>query len=134
MYVYGINKYVYDINKNYLCFLEGEQNLIFVDLKAIHHYSFKENFSYKLVTNMTRGVALDIDIAAGRIFYTDVTKNTIYSSLIKNLTKQVEHVSINFSFLKYLIISKGFSVIWDWNDDEWSMEIPYHTKLEWSQL
>lgn len=43
---------------------------------------------------MKKGVALDYDIEEGRIFYSDVTKNAIYSSYITKNERNVTEVHI----------------------------------------
>ena len=63
-----------------------------MDVGSIQRYSLKEQFQYSLISNMKKGVALDYDIEEGRIFYSDVTKNAIYSSYITKDERNVTEV------------------------------------------
>ena len=72
--------------------MTNDLELLFVDVKSIKRYNVPKNYQYHIVTNLTRGVALDYDIRTGRVFYTDVTENLIYSSRLCARSKEVTHL------------------------------------------
>ncbi|XP_066928144.1 low-density lipoprotein receptor 1-like [Clytia hemisphaerica] len=69
-----------------------EDDLIFVHVGSIQRYNIRSKLKYNIISNLKKGVALDYDIEDGRLFYSDVTKNVIYSSHIKKFEKNVTQV------------------------------------------
>ena len=69
-----------------------EAELLFVDVKEIKRYYLESKVLQPVFTNMSRGVAFDFDSVSGRLFYTDVSKNVIYSSFLDVFAKGVENV------------------------------------------
>ena len=67
--------------------------LLFVDVKEIKRLNMRNNHVMSFMKNMKRAVALDFDARAGKVYFTDVTDNKIYSSLFHNQTKSVDSVS-----------------------------------------
>ena len=69
-----------------------EAELLFVDVTEIKRYYLESKLLQHVFTNMSRGVAFDFDSASGRLFYTDVSKNVIYSSFLDVFAKGVQNV------------------------------------------
>ena len=71
-----------------------------MDVKVIKKYDLSTGAESTVFTNLTRGIALDYDARTGRLFFTDVTRNIIYSSVLNGTSKVVTEVSI------YLTVTK----------------------------
>ena len=54
--------------------------LLFADIKSIRRYELTTGIYDDFMVNLTRIVALDFDVRSGKIFFTDVTENKIYST------------------------------------------------------
>lgn len=102
----------YTLEKGRECRLNADRpsELLIVDVKVIKRYNVKTGVNAPLVTNLSRGIAIDFDARQGRIFYTDVTRNLIYSSLFSNDSKNVakEKVIVKTG----LAVPDGIAVDW----------------------
>ncbi len=68
--------------------------LLFADINSIRRYELTTGVNDVLVKNLTRIVALDFDVRAGTIFFTDVTENKIYKTRYASLLGVVPQVSL----------------------------------------
>lgn len=89
--------------------------MIFVDVGSIQRYNLKDKLQYGLISSMKKGVALDYDIEEGRIFYSDVTRNAIYSSYITKNEKNVTEVLINIIIYCLLVINVHLTYLDNFN-------------------